>query len=52
MAKGGPSGHSPWHKDTVSGVCPYKSGKKGAPSVQDGEDRVDLEAPAGRPVVN
>ena len=52
MAKGGPTGHSPWHKDSVSGACLYKPGKKGTPSGQDGEDRVDLEAPAGRPVVN
>jgi hypothetical protein len=52
MAKGGPSGHSPWHKDTVSGVCPYKSGKKGATTEQHGEDRVDLGAPASQPVVN
>jgi hypothetical protein len=52
MAKGGATGHSPWHKD-VSGVCPYKTGKKG--SVQDEEqaDRViGLDAPGGKPVVN
>jgi hypothetical protein len=52
MAKGGPSGHSPWHKDAVSGVCPYRAGKKGAATEQDGEDRVDLGAPVSQPVVN
>ncbi len=52
MAKGGPGGHSPWHKDSVSGVCPYKPGKKGAATVQDSEDEVSLDAPASQPVVN
>jgi hypothetical protein len=51
MAKGGPHGHSPWHKEGVSGVCPYKAGKKGLAREQDGERVIDLDAPA-RPVVN
>ena len=44
MAKGGPEGHSPWHKDT-SGVCPYKPGKKSAVRGQSQAD-VNFDAPA------
>jgi len=51
MAKGGPHGHSPWHKDSISGVCPYKPGKKAGASVQaddqaDEPEEVNLDAPA------
>jgi hypothetical protein len=51
-AKGGPNGHSPWHKDRALGVCPYKSGKKGSTGNQDTEPEVNLDAPASQPVVN
>lgn len=43
MAKGGPDGHSPWHKD-ISGVCPYKPGKKSA--VRQSQADVNFDAPA------
>lgn len=44
MAKGGPNGHSPWHKESVSGQCPYKPGKKGDKGDQSDQEII-LDAP-------
>jgi hypothetical protein len=57
MAKGGPHGHSPWHKDSISGACPYKPGKKADASLQaddqaDESEEINLDANASTPVVN
>jgi hypothetical protein len=45
MAKGGPDGHSPWHKDGKLGQCPYKSGKQGVVRQQSRSEVVNLDAP-------
>jgi hypothetical protein len=55
MAKGGPHGHSPWHKDSISGVCPYKTTKKsdaGAQADNEVEEPQDinLDAPGSTAV--
>jgi len=53
MAKGGPQGHSPWHKDGISGQCPYKPGKKGVATGQDDQsEAINLGAPDSKPLVN
>jgi Bifunctional DNA primase/polymerase, N-terminal/AAA domain len=55
MAKGGPNGHSPWHKDSISGQCPYKLGKRGAARAEEDqadEPVVNLDSHASQPVVN
>jgi hypothetical protein len=46
MAKGGPTGHSPWHKESVYGQCPYKTGKKGAAGDVEDDHVTNLDAPA------
>jgi len=54
MAKGGPNGHSPWHKDSISGQCPYTPGKRGAsrPEEEQAEPAINLDLPASTTVVN
>lgn len=54
MAKGGPDGHSPWHKDSVSGQCPYKPGKKGKAAIglEEGDQKPDVNLEEPKPLLN
>jgi AAA domain len=55
MAKGGPHGHSPWHKDNPPGQCPYKTGKRQASQGRADEAQgaeVSLDSPANKSMVN